>query len=594
MKKMSLKQRIWFGFGGILALLMLVALHGAAPAAAANTVWTARYWDNRSLTGDPVVVREEADLNHDWGGGAPHTLVGDDDFSARWTRTLNVPAGSYRFTATLDDGMRVWVDNVLIIDSWMDSQVRSLSSDVYLTSGDHQLKVEYYEAGGQAVAKLSWTQVGGQAPLPIANWKGEYFNNVSLSGNPAVTRDDARIDFNWGGGAPASGVAADQFSVRWTRTLTLEGGRYRFTVQADDGARLWVNNRLIINEWHDASAGTYIAEIDLPGGAIPVQFEYYENQGGAFVLLAYDRISGGGSGWTGAYYNNRTLSGTPALTRADAAINFNWGTGSPATGINSDDFSVRWTRSQNFTAGRYRFSVSSDDGARLWVNGRLLIDAWYDHEAQAFTGEIDLPGGSVPLQLEYYEHGGGARVQLTWTAVSTQPPSTPQPPTSGAGGTGTVVSSRLNVRTGPGLQYNILGQLVLGQSVGLTGYRSADANWVTITFNGAQAWISAKPAYLQTAANVSTFPVWQGNVGGPTPAGSTGRVTAAYYLNVRSAPAVADNVVTVIPNGTIVELLGRNAATTWLRIRLTNGTVGWVSASFISSTTALSTLPVAN
>lgn len=137
--------------------------------------------------------------------------------------------------------------------------------------------MKYYQAGGQGVAKLSWTAVGGTAPVPIANWKGEYFNNTSLSGTPALVRDDANVNFNWGNGSPASStVNADNFSVRWTRSLSFNPGRYRFTINSDDGARLWVNNQQIINAWHDHQPQTFNGEIDLSGGSVPLRVEYYE------------------------------------------------------------------------------------------------------------------------------------------------------------------------------------------------------------------------------------------------------------------------------------------------------------------------------
>jgi hypothetical protein len=139
------------------------------------------------------------------------------------------------------------------------------------------VKVKYYQAGGQGVAKLSWTAVGGTAPVPIANWKGEYFNNTSLSGTPALVRDDANVNFNWGSGSPASSIVnADNFSVRWTRSLSFNPGRYRFTITSDDGARLWVNNQQIINAWHDHQPQTFNGEIDLSGGSVPLRVEYYE------------------------------------------------------------------------------------------------------------------------------------------------------------------------------------------------------------------------------------------------------------------------------------------------------------------------------
>ena len=372
----------------------LLAFVPANPLLAADASWQATYWNNKTLTGTAVLQRNEAELNHDWVDGSPDPLVNVDNFSARWTRSINFPASSaYRFTATMDDGMRVYVNNVLIIDSWWDSQVHSLSADVYLTAGDHTVKVEYYDAGGKAVAKLSWVPVGGTAPVPIANWKGEYFNNTSLTGSPVLVRDDASINFDWGVGSPAATVVADNFSARWTRTQSFDAGRYRFVAQVDDGVRLWVNNQLIINQWVNGNT-TYTAEIDLPSGNVPIQMEYFESVGGAIARLSWIKLSGSGD-WTGQYFNNTTLTGTPVLTRNDSQINFNWGSGSPATGINSDNFSVRWTRIMNFAAGRYRFTATSDDGVRVWVNGQLVVNGLSNHPPQTFTGDIDLPNGMM-------------------------------------------------------------------------------------------------------------------------------------------------------------------------------------------------------
>ena len=90
------------------------------------------------------------------------------------------------------------------------------TADISLTAGHHQIVVEYYENGGHAVARVSWAL----APTIIYNWHGEYFNNRWLSGTPAFVRDDTNIAFNWGYGSPWL-LVSDNFSVRWTRTSTL-------------------------------------------------------------------------------------------------------------------------------------------------------------------------------------------------------------------------------------------------------------------------------------------------------------------------------------------------------------------------------------
>ncbi|MEA3308723.1 MAG: PA14 domain-containing protein [Chloroflexota bacterium] len=102
----------------------------------------------------------------------------------------------------------------------------------------------------------------------------------------------------------------------------------------------------------------------------------YENSGLAVSKLSW--VEKGSTGeWKAEYFNNMTLGGTPALTRYDSAVNFDWGAGSPAAAIQSDHFSAHWTRTVDLTADMYTFSLTVDDGARFWVNGQLLVDAWY-------------------------------------------------------------------------------------------------------------------------------------------------------------------------------------------------------------------------
>lgn len=579
-------------------LFALLLVSTASQTQAADSMWTAQYWNNKTLSGDPILQRLETEVNYDWGNGSPAPgVVGSDNFSVFWKRAIYFPGGNYRFTATIDDGMRVWVDGVLIIDSWWDSQVHSMSNVIYLSTGDHAIEVRYYESGGQAVARVTWTAVGGSgSPAPIVNWKGEYFNNMSLSGSPALVRDDAHINFDWGVGSPAPGhIGADNFSVRWTRTLWLNPGRYRFTVIADDGVRLWVNGQLVVDKWLDSYEGTYFAEVDIPGSTA-IQMEYYENIGGAVARLDWVRLGGSGAyNWRGEYYNNKSLSGSPVLVRDDANINFNWGNGSPAPGkVNADNFSVRWSQSLYLNAGRYRFTVTADDGARLWVNNQQIINAWNDHQPTSYFGEIDLPGGSVPIRLEYYENGGGAMVSLSWNQISNLPPQpTPVPTPVPTYGTGVVQSPLLNVRYGPGLQYGVITQLVKGQTVTLAGYRSTDSHWVMINWDGSTAWVSGLASYLWTSIPVSSLTVWTGTVsgtGGPT--GVTGQVVNCNYLNVRTGPGVTYSVIKAVPSGTIVSLLGRNSASSWAYVRLLDGTTGWMSVTYLNPSVPLNTLPV--
>jgi hypothetical protein len=104
------------------------------------------------------------------------------------------------------------------------------------------------------------------------------------------------------------------------------------------------------------------------------------------------------------------------VSRTDPTVNFNWGTGSPASGIGADRFSARWTgQVLAVETGTYTFRTYSDDGVRLWVNGQLLIDHWTDHAPTYDTGTITLQAGvRYDIKVEYYEDTGGAVMQLEW------------------------------------------------------------------------------------------------------------------------------------------------------------------------------------
>ena len=492
---MNTKHRFtWYAPLLLLAgLLALWLMPGAPDAAAADENWTARYFNNTNLSGAPVWQREESKIDNDWGGGSPNPgVVNDDNFSVRWTRNIDLAAGNYRFSATMDDGMRVWIDDQLVIDNWTPSQVHTVTADRYMGAGTHSFRVEYFEVGGQAVARFSRQQISG-APNTFNNWRGEYFNNMELAGTPIVTRDDAAINFDWGTGSPAGGIPADRFSARWTRTVDFAPGTYRFDVFSDDGVRLWVNNTLVIDQWRDQDNGRFSANVTL-AGATSLRVEYFEHGGRAAVSVNWNPPAGsGGTGgsivsgpWRGEYFNNMQLSGNPAAVRGDQVIDFNWGGGSPMAGINSDHFSVRWTQGFNFPAGTYRFDVFSDDGVRLWVNNALIIDQWRDQTDGRFSATVAL-SGMTPIRMEYYENTGRAAVALSWVAVSGG--GTTTPPT---GMTATVQTpgARLNVRATPwGV---LLGQLQPNQTVGLTGYRTWDSTWVEINRpGGGTGWVSA-------------------------------------------------------------------------------------------------------
>jgi len=121
------------------------------------------YFDNQDFT-NLVTTRRDATVNFNWGTGTPAgtALTSPDTFSVRWTGRVTAPVtGSYTFTTSSDDGVRLWVNNQLIINNWTDHSATTNSGVINLTANTaYDIRMEYYENGGQAVARLYWSYPG--------------------------------------------------------------------------------------------------------------------------------------------------------------------------------------------------------------------------------------------------------------------------------------------------------------------------------------------------------------------------------------------------------------------------------------------------
>ncbi len=122
--------------------------------------------------------------------------------------------------------------------------------------------------------------------------QGEYYANMKFEGEPILKRNDRKIDFNWDE-KPPKGLNATGYSVRWTGKLTVpESGNYIFAITGDDGYRLYVDNKLVIDKWEDQSATTKKIELNLKANqGYDIKLEYYQNQGGASIRFEYSKKS---------------------------------------------------------------------------------------------------------------------------------------------------------------------------------------------------------------------------------------------------------------------------------------------------------------
>ncbi len=384
-----------------------------SPTPVVITDWRGEYFNNPNLSGAPALIRNDVAINFDWGSGAPAPGLNADNFSARWTRTLNFPAGTYRFYTRVDDGVRLWIDNTLVIDQWRASAPTTYSAVVNLSGGPRVIKMEYFESAVTAVAQLSWEYLES-----FPEWKGEYFNNPNLSGAPALVRNDSVLQFFWGPNPPAPGLPADNFSVRWSRDIYFSAGTYRFKVVVDDGARLWVDDYLLIDRWRTGAPSTHTADITLAEGTHRLRLEYFDNIYDAQIRLDWERLSSSYPDWKAEYFNNRKLDGSPVLVRNETKIDYDWGTGSPAAGIPADNFSARWTRKARFEAGAYQFKVTVDDGVRVWIDDDRIIDSWQDGSARTIEATRSLSAGDHKIRIEYYERSGDAQIKVRWQKLA--------------------------------------------------------------------------------------------------------------------------------------------------------------------------------
>jgi hypothetical protein len=375
--------------------------------------WRGEYYGNPDLAGEPALVRVDDHVGFDWESDAPAPGLPAEGFSVRWSRAATFEQGLYRFVATMDDGMRVYVDGELLIDEWRDRSEREVVASRQMSAGSHTVRVEYYDRQHGALANLRW-----EKERAYAGWKAMFWDKPDVLGQPLLVRDDPQIDYNWQLGSPGPSIPSDGFAASWTRTAVLEEGIYRFRALADDGVRIWVDGRLILDAWTDHSQQELTVDHVMGGTAAhTIRVAYHEDQFDARVRASMDKVDGAWyAGWKGEYYANPTLEGLPALVRNDDTLTFDWEWGAPAPGLPVDGFSARWTLHKEITPGTYRFVFHVDDGVRFYVDDDLLLDEWHPTWNETYQVDVALPW-KPKLVIEMYEDSGDARARISWTRI---------------------------------------------------------------------------------------------------------------------------------------------------------------------------------
>ena len=250
---------------------------------------------------------------------------------------------------------------------------------------------------------------GGEAPVPF------------VEGIADLERKDPAIDFDWGIESPDPGLPPDGLLARWTRGVHLSAGRYRFTATSDDGVRVAMDGRLLIDEWRDQPATTFTYEEVIDAGRHFFEVDWYENAGGAVIKVWWEALE---SGWVGRYHgptpdgSEPDLAQSPELLRVDPAIGFDWGYESPAPELTEGDFAVRWSRDVDLCdGGEYLFTVRVSGGIRLYLDGVLCLDGWAEGPLTTHHLRRSLERGRHTLRVDYHHHEQPATAKLDWERI---------------------------------------------------------------------------------------------------------------------------------------------------------------------------------
>jgi beta-glucosidase len=162
----------------------------------------------------------------------------------------------------------------------------------------------------------AFTTAGDGQPAP--GLTAQYFDNIRLYGPPRLTRTDRRVDFRWTLNSPGRGIPFDWYSVRWTARLTApSSGVKRLAIEGNDGYRLTLDGRVLIDNWRKLSFGRRIADVSLAAGTThDLQLEFFESTGVARIKLMWDA----GAVETEAAARSAIALAVGAAEQSDAAL----------------------------------------------------------------------------------------------------------------------------------------------------------------------------------------------------------------------------------------------------------------------------------
>jgi hypothetical protein len=271
---------------------------------------------------------------------------------------------------------------------------------------------------------------------------GIYYPATNFTGN-TVMRLDETVDFDWREKEPVLGIPRDSFGVRWMGQVEAPTtDTYTIYFGTDEGGRIYFDDKLVADDWRRANYGETNATVSLKAGERHhLKLEYFDLSANARARLSWstatmsrgiipqDRLyaasfdsqhqgdaSGmaGAQGLLGTYYNSAEFTGN-SFTRIDPEINFAWKGESPAPGMPTNNFSVRWSGTLLPTnSGDYEFYVMAGVPIRLFINDKLITNPLIVALQESASAKLDHRERNE-LRLEMRATNNVAPVRLSWS-----------------------------------------------------------------------------------------------------------------------------------------------------------------------------------
>ena len=325
--------RLFFMVVGAILLAELLSLASVSPTSLINPqtasaqqgaacgfgLWDTQYYPNTTLT--PVagqatycITNNQLNTGINWGSGSPlQGLIGVDYWSASFQAQVTfTSAGSYQFTSTYQDGVRIYVNGQLLTDSFAsDLGAATTATGVYVaptanTVATVRLELVNYTGNAQVNLNYAYTgsSGGGGTPAPVGQpWTVQYYNNRTFTGTPIVgpTLPAGPLAVDWQFNAPVAGVLADGFSSRFTRSVNFStGGVVTFEARGDDTVVVYVNGSVVTaSAPYFAGEGViYRGSVTVPAGISTIVVDHTDIIDQAYVFVSWSGggdTSGGGS-----------------------------------------------------------------------------------------------------------------------------------------------------------------------------------------------------------------------------------------------------------------------------------------------------------